>query len=250
MSNGRPAGQIRPAMPRYVTRVMPVLCWYWAWQSYVYYYVTTDLRFSVYSHNATLRLNEITVTTSVQNHAFVQNSRGFEQFPTPSKENFVIWKIWKLILLFFKHFMSLLKRCHKISNGTNWATVQWCSEPKFENVDIKTHYQNQGRRNDGRAWGEVKEFWQWKFIWNKNIFIIYVCFCSSATLTSKITTEIIEKHSEFSACTNSSNKFFHIDLDQPCNHLWYLKELAQTAKKTYDTVVKKHLRHAALPFEG
>jgi len=36
--------------------------------------------------------------------------------------------------------------------------VQWCSEPKFENVDIKTHYQNQGRRNDGRAWGEVKEF--------------------------------------------------------------------------------------------
>jgi len=94
--------------------------------------------------------------------------------------------------IFSKHFMSLLKRCHKISNGTNWATVQRCSKAKFENVDIKTHYQNQGRRNDGRAWGAVKEFWQWKLIWNKNRFINYVCFCSSATLTSQITTEIIE----------------------------------------------------------
>jgi len=40
--------------------------------------------------------------------------------------------------------------------------------------------------------GAVKELWQWKLIWNKNRFINYVCFCSSATLTSQITTEIIE----------------------------------------------------------
>ena len=35
----------------------------------------------------------------------------------------------------------------------------------------------------------------------------YVCFCSSTMFTSKITTEIIENHSEFSGCSNSCNKF-------------------------------------------
>jgi len=35
----------------------------------------------------------------------------------------------------------------------------------------------------------------------------YVCFCSSTMLTAKILTEIREKHSEFSGCPNSCNKF-------------------------------------------
>jgi len=41
----------------------------------------------------------------------------------------------------------------------------------------------------------------------KKIVINYVCFCSSTMLTSKIITEFIENHTEFSGCRNSSNKF-------------------------------------------
>jgi len=43
-------------------------------------------------------------------------------------------------------------------------------------------------------------------------------------LTSKILTEIIENHSEFSGCPNSSNNFFQIDLDKLRNYLWYCYE--------------------------
>ena len=42
---------------------------------------------------------------------------------------------------------------------------------------------------------------------NKKIVTKYVCFCSSTMLTSKIITEIIEKHSKFSGCPNSCNSF-------------------------------------------
>jgi len=41
----------------------------------------------------------------------------------------------------------------------------------------------------------------------KTIVTNYVCFCSSTLVTLKITTEIIENHSEFSGCPNSCNKF-------------------------------------------
>ena len=41
----------------------------------------------------------------------------------------------------------------------------------------------------------------------KKIVTYYVCFCSSAMLTSKIITEIIENHSEFSGCSKSCNHY-------------------------------------------
>jgi len=65
----------------------------------------------------------------------------------------------------------------------------------------------QGRRNSGRAEGEVKELRAMETYKNKKVVISYVCFCSSTTFTSKIITGIIENHSEFSWCPNSYNKF-------------------------------------------
>ena len=42
---------------------------------------------------------------------------------------------------------------------------------------------------------------------NKKIVTNYACFCSSTTLASKMITEIIKNHSEFSGCPKSCNKF-------------------------------------------
>ena len=44
-------------------------------------------------------------------------------------------------------------------------------------------------------------------------------------LISKIPTEIIENHSEFSGCPNSCNKLLQIDLDKLRNYLRYKKQL-------------------------
>jgi len=41
----------------------------------------------------------------------------------------------------------------------------------------------------------------------KNIITNYVCFCSSTMLTSKVTAEMMENHSELSECRNSCNKY-------------------------------------------
>jgi len=57
-------------------------------------------------------------------------------------------------------------------------------------------------------------------------FTNYACFCSATMLTSKIITEIIEKHSEFSVWVNSCNKLFKVDLDKSRNYLWYCYQKA------------------------
>ena len=41
----------------------------------------------------------------------------------------------------------------------------------------------------------------------KKIVTNYACFCSATMLTKKITTKIIENHSESSGCANSCNQF-------------------------------------------
>jgi len=62
----------------------------------------------------------------------------------------------------------------------------------------------QGSRRTCRAGGAVKELKAMETY--KRIATDYICFCSSTLLTSKIITEIIENHSEFSGCPNSCNK--------------------------------------------
>ena len=44
----------------------------------------------------------------------------------------------------------------------------------------------------------------------------YFCFCSTTVLTSKIITEMIDNHYEFSCCVNSSTiNLFQFYLDKP-----------------------------------
>ena len=43
----------------------------------------------------------------------------------------------------------------------------------------------------------------------------YACFCSAAMLTSKIITEYLENHSDFSVYGNRCYKFFVVDPDNP-----------------------------------
>jgi len=43
----------------------------------------------------------------------------------------------------------------------------------------------------------------------------YACFCSAAMLTSRIITEIIENHSEFSGARIAAINLFQVDLHIP-----------------------------------
>jgi len=65
-------------------------------------------------------------------------------------------------------------------------------------------------RDPGAAVGQggaIKQLRSMETYKNKKIVTNYVCFCSSTMLTSKIITEIIEKHSKFSGCPNTCNSF-------------------------------------------
>jgi len=66
----------------------------------------------------------------------------------------------------------------------------------------------QGRRSSGKAGRALKKLRAMEtYKKAKKIVTNYVCFCSSRMLTSKIMTEIIENHSEFSGCPSSCSKF-------------------------------------------
>ena len=60
----------------------------------------------------------------------------------------------------------------------------------------------------GRAGGAVKQFMAMETYKKQKNFSYYACFCSSTMLTSKIITEIIENHSEFSGCSKSCDDCF------------------------------------------
>ena len=73
----------------------------------------------------------------------------------------------------------------------------------------RKHRDNSATRDVGSAvgQGEVKDWRSTEIYKRQKIVTYYVCFYSSTMLTSKITTEIIENHSEFSGCLNSCNIF-------------------------------------------
>jgi len=56
---------------------------------------------------------------------------------------------------------------------------------------------HQGRRNVGRAGGEVKNWRQWKLMNNKKIVTNYACYCLTTMLASKIIKETIEHVFQF-----------------------------------------------------
>jgi len=71
-----------------------------------------------------------------------------------------------------------------------------------------------GRGSRGRAGGagvgqgeQENILGQRKLMKNKKIVTNSVCFCSSSMLTSKIITEVIENHSEFSGYSKSCNDY-------------------------------------------
>ena len=75
--------------------------------------------------------------------------------------------------------------------------------------------------------GEIKELRPMETFKSKKNYQSYACFCSAAImLTSKIITEIVENHSEFSVWTNSCNTLF--------------MSILINCKITCDTVMKRH----------
>jgi len=85
-----------------------------------------------------------------------------------------------------------------------------------------------GARGSKKVEGNAELTKNNKFVTN------YVCFCSLTMLTSKIITEIIENHTEFSVCVNSCYKFVASRSNYGI---------------IYNTVRKRHLRPLCLPFE-
>jgi len=75
-------------------------------------------------------------------------------------------------------------------------------------ADLQRYHQ--GRRNSGGEGGAVKELRGMESCKIQNIVTNYACFCTAATLTSKIIAEIIENHSEFYVYAKSYNKFVSI----------------------------------------
>jgi len=82
-------------------------------------------------------------TSSVQNHVVVQISRGIEEFPTHSKKDLLISKIWKLILLFLVALFSVSAEEVPQKYQIELIELQCNSvlKAKFKNVDTKMFYQ-------------------------------------------------------------------------------------------------------------
>jgi len=71
-------------------------------------------------------------------------------------------------------------------------------------------YGKQGRRSSGREGGAEKGLRVME-TYKKNCFQ-FACFCSASSLTSKVITEILENHSEFSGYANNCNYCFNLIL--------------------------------------
>jgi len=101
-------------------------------------------------------------------------------------------------LICFWHFFSIIISPRIRPTASTWIT--------------------RGRWNNGRAGGSkrVESNGNKKNKKNSNN---YAYFCSATLLTSKIITEIIENHYQFSGWRVAAIKLFHVDLDKPWNYL-------------------------------
>ena len=139
------------------------------------------------------------------------------------------WKLCEVVVFFHENALLCLnfgpgKSENKFENilwRYTWINVFWQHLQMNKHVCAVLVFEHftQERRSIGRARGSERGEDNGNLQKTKQNITNYNFFCSSTMLATKIITEIIEKRSEFSGCTNVAIIFFQVDFDETWNFL-------------------------------